>query len=350
MGMSKRGPQAIAFHPGLADVLKVPPPTAVAPIPGQTAQLPPLPQPAPLLFPPVEPPLAPPSQHPALPVACPTGAFYADPPTRKQATQGTVLTPAEAAKKKSFIVAAIQIVKPRMPIAADNLQHWLDGTSSTKVLAAAPFQHPDSEVPTFLHNKARNKFDEGVTARLKSPTHPQGTLRPGTLVAGNKGPVRFLQFRDGLKASAMASNMSKDLFAALGGFNVHCVMWAQATFIGHQGGVPIFGGGDDVFEVEILKWCVQIYDVYDWNNSNLLVPLIAPFTITDAELAQLKLTVTLPLDGVSITHVATDLNLVKIADRLLSELEVSGVGRAYLLRSEVFEAPLGARGKFTVKI
>ena len=59
---------------------------------------------------------------------------------------------------------------------------------------------------------------------------------------------------------------------------------------------------------------------------------------------------TLPLDGVSIQHVMKDLNVVTIADRLLRELEVAGVGRAFLVRSDVFEAPATARGKFTIKI
>ena len=98
------------------------------------------------------------------------------------------------------------------------------------------------------------------------------------------------------------------------------------------------------------RWCVQIYDVYDWNNGNPLVSLIAPFIITDAELTTLASAVTLPLDGITTAKLGKDMNLVKIADRLLSELEVSGVGRAYLIRNEVFEALSSARQKFTIKI
>ena len=109
----------------------------------------------------------------------------------------------------------------------------------------------------------------------------QGTLRPAVLSPGNKGPVRFLQFRSGTKASAITSDASRDIFAALGGFNVHSVIWAQATYIKSEGGF-LGIGSSDVYEVEILRWCVQISDVYDWNQDSKdlagkLVPLIAPF-------------------------------------------------------------------------
>ena len=51
---------------------------------------------------------------------------------------------------------------------------------------------------------------------------------------------------------------------------------------------------NDIFEVEILRWYVQIYDVYKLNNNNPLVPLIAPFVVADAQFATLKTKVTLP--------------------------------------------------------
>ena len=251
--------------------------------------------------------------------------------------------------KKKVVETALANAKAKMPLAADNLQYWLSAASGVKVLSAAIFKKTESEVPTFLHGKARDRFEKGCTERLKNPSHPQGTLRPATLSAGNKGPVRFLQYRDGVQASAIASDASRDIFAALGGYNVHSAMWARATYVKSEGGF-VGIGSSDVYDVEILRWCVQIYDVYDWNNGNPLVPLIAPFIISDAELATLTASVTLPLDGVSITHLRTDMNVVKIADRLLSELEVSGVGRAYLIRSEVFEAPTAARANFTIKI
>jgi hypothetical protein len=348
MGSPKLRPQAMVFSPGLADIAKIAPPGSSAPAPGQTNTLPPLPEPLPFEYPPVSN-MPGPSGHPSLPANCVGTKFYGDPPTRKQSTTGRVLSSSEAAMKKRVVQAALANAQAKMPLAADNLQYWLSGASGVKVLSAAIFQKTESEVPTFLYNKARDRFEKGVTERLKNASHPQGTLRPATLNPGSKGPVRFLQYRDGVQASSTASDASRDIFAALGGYNVHSVMWAQATYIKSEGGV-LGIGSSDVYEVEILRWCVQIYDVYDWNNSNPIVPLIAPFIITDAELATLQASVTLPLDGVSIIHVRADMNVVKIADRLLSELEVSGVGRAYLIRSEVFEAPAGARGKFTIKI
>lgn len=289
-----------------------------------------------------------PDKHPPLPASCPTGAFYGDPPTRRnQPTRGRLLSANEAATKKAILDTALAYAKARLPLAAENLLHWLGGTGTTKVLAADLFKKVESEVPTFLHEKARNAFEKGITERLKNPNHPQGTLRPATLTPGLKGPVRFVQHVDGVQPSIF-SDASRNYQGALGGFNIHSVLWAQATFIGHKGGI-IGIGGDDVFEIEILKWCVQIYDVYDWNNTSN-VPLIAPFTITNAELKVLLTKVKLPIDGVRIQTLGFNTNAVFIADRLLSELEVSGVGRAYLIRSEAFEAPATARGKFTVKL
>ena len=116
--------------------------------------------------------------------------------------------------------------------------------------------------------------------RLKNKNHPQGTLRPATLTAGAKGPVRFLQYRSGVRPSAIATPLSQDLATALGAFNVHCAIWAQATFLRTEGGI-LGIGSDDVYEVEILRWCVQIYDVYDWNAL-----AATPFPISDAELAK----------------------------------------------------------------
>src|SRR5678816_2632471 len=53
---------------------------------GQSKELPALPAPKPLAFPPVETPTLP-ANHPALPASCPANVFFGDPPTRKQVTK-----------------------------------------------------------------------------------------------------------------------------------------------------------------------------------------------------------------------------------------------------------------------
>ena len=59
-----------------------------------------------------------------------------------------------------------------MPLAADNLQHWMSGASGVKVMSSATFKKPESEVPTFLHETARNEFEKGFFRRLKYPSDP----------------------------------------------------------------------------------------------------------------------------------------------------------------------------------
>ena len=42
--------------------------------------------------------------------------------------------------------------------------------------------------------------------------------------------------------------------------------------------------------------------------------------------------------------------MVIIKDIYFRDLEVSGIGRAYLIRSEPFEAPASAMGKFIITV
>ncbi|MGH6613675.1 hypothetical protein [Sphingomonas sp.] len=304
---------------------------------GQKRTLPELPMPGPFAFPPADnmPGFA---QHPALMATCPTGQFFGDPPTRKHETGGTVLTPNEAIQRQNDIIKAIAGANAQRPMSAAHLQHWLDGSASTVVMSNAPFKKADSGVPSFLAGTVRNKFESGCRDRLKNKSHSQGTLLPPALTPGAKGPVRFIQWRDGIRASAIDT---PDLFTAVGMFNIHSAAWVQATFIKHEGGIPIIGGGDDVFEVEILHWCVQIYDVYDWN-----VTAQTPFPVEDADLGKL----TLPPGAVTVRSVGAGMSVVMLKDSYFRDLEVSGIGRAFLVRTEPFEAPSSARGKFTIKI
>lgn len=307
---------------------------------GQSKELPPVPAPSTIVFPPVKKDI-PISQHPALMTTCPANAFFGDPPTRNQFTRGTVLSATEAMQRQNDIIKAIAAAKSVRPLSAANLQHWLNGTGSELVMSSAPFKKTDSEVPGFLHGKARDEFETGCKERLKNSNHPQGTLRPATLTPGAKGPIRFLQYRDGApRPSSTATALSQDLSSAVGAFNVHSAIWAQATFIKKEGGI-LGLGGDDVFEVEILHWCVQIYDVYDWNAG-----AATPFPISDADLAAIPL----PSGAVTVRPVGFGMNMVTIKDSYFRDLEVSGIGRAYLIRTDAFDAPTTATGKFTIKI
>ena len=92
---------------------------------------------------------------------CPANVFFGDPPTRNQPTRGTVLSVTEAMQRQNDVIKAIAAAKTARPLSAANLQHWLDGTSTELVMSNAPFKKPDSEVPSFLHDTARDRFETG---------------------------------------------------------------------------------------------------------------------------------------------------------------------------------------------
>lgn len=251
-----------------------------------------------------------------------------------------ILTPAEVVKRRAEIATAIAKAKATRPLSAANLQNWLDGKSTTVVMSAATFKHVDSEVPSFLAGTARNVFERGFKRRLTNRADPQGTLLPTALTVGALGPIRFLEYRDGVRPSAVATNFSADLFTALGSYNVHSAIWAQATFKGTTGGF-LGIGTSNVFDVQVLRWCVQIYDVYDWNLGG-----VTPFPVSDADLKTLPL----PPGAVTVQALGMGMNMVLLQDRYLRDLEVSGGGRAFLIRGETFEAPNSVMGAFTITI
>jgi hypothetical protein len=323
-----------------------------SPKPGESKELPELTKPDPILFPSFKLPV-PPDKQPDLASECPNNGFFGDPPTRSgQITKGSILTPSEQANLKTLIEKGIAESRTKgLTLAPDNFQHWIEGKFPIKVIPATYFLDVVSQVPSFLAKKARAKFEQGIIQRLKDPNHPAGTLRPPTLVKGAKGSIRFLQFEDGVKpdkteivplvaklSSGMNLNPDElkaiDIFFGLGSFNVHSVIWVQATWIGQSDG----------FNVEILKWCVQIYDVYDWNADGLdfiLIPISAQLRL------DIEKTIPVLPNGVSLgIPIIGNKNVIVIKDDAMRNLEVSGVGRAYLVRSETFEAPLSVRSSF----
>jgi hypothetical protein len=329
-----------------------PGPTGSAPSPPLPTVLPALAAPAPFAFPSVKTPVAA-AAAPGLPDACPTDKFFNDPPTRNQQTAGTTLSPAEVAKRRKLVEAGISFAKTDRPISAEFLQNWLDGKSVTKVMPTSIFRKVDSEVPTFLAQSTRDEFEKGITQRLKNPNDPRGTLLPTTLTPGAVGPIRFIQFENGVTPSMTATSLSTDLATSLGAYNVHSAAWVQATLKEHKSGIPIFGTPSNVFEVKFLRWCVQAYDVYDWNHESKKNPFSGktPFPLTQQQAATVDsfgalsggafwMPISLTLGGRTLV----------IPDSWFRDLEVSGVGRAFLVRSETFEAPKSVMGVFTIEV
>jgi Papain-like cysteine protease AvrRpt2 len=283
-----------------------------------------------------------PSGHPILPETCPSGGFYGDPPTRRQQTTGTKLSSAEIALRKLEIEQAIAAAKVDRPMSAINLQHWLDGTGKELIMSTAPFLKIDSNLPAFLFDDAKPAFKKGCIQRLENKSHPQGSLLPSVLRPGNKGPTRFLQYVSGTRPSSTATPLSMDLATAVGGYNIHSAIWVQATFMKSTGGIIGIGSKDE-FEVEILRWCVQVYDVYDWNVSGIGQ---TPFPIETTKLSSLPL----PRGSMTVQNLPGGISVVTIKDQYFRDLEVSGLGKSYLLRTDPFSAPKSVTDKFEISI
>jgi len=205
---------------------------------------------------------------------------------------------------------------------------------------SALFLDKASNVPDFLSGETRDIFIAGCTRRLKNAGDPQGTLRPAALTAGATGPVRFLQYESGVNPLGIVKVADNDLCTAIGSFNVQSVIWAQATYTGRQGRFV----KRDAFEVRILKWFVQIYDVYDWNGPGGFTP----FPLTDQQVKDI--TALGPITGDATLMQLMGLNVLTVQDVWFRDLEVSGGGRAFLVRSEGFDAPSAATGNFTVEV
>jgi hypothetical protein len=278
-----------------------------------------------------------PDQHPALPKECQAGVFFGVPPTQK--TQGIRLSAAEVAKRRADIASAIKRATTDKPLSAKNLQHWLDGTGNLLKMPTAPFQHVDSRVPEFLADNARPAFEKGITERLKNAKHQQGSLLPSSTSKGATGPIRFLQHRDGIRPFITKPGIGGDLATALGAFLVHSALWVRATIKDKRGG--FLGIGEDtIFEVEILRWCVQVYDSYDWNLASS-----TPIPIERKKLKDLLF----PPDAVSVTNLG-DIVVVTIKDQYFRDLEVSGGGKAYLVYTDPFPALKSVTVPFTITI
>jgi hypothetical protein len=207
-------------------------------------------------------------------------------------------------------------------------------------MPARPFLNIDSRVPEFLSYETRDELEKVIVARLKDRKHQQGTLLPSSSALGSVGPVRFLQYRSGIRPFITKPGVAQDLATALGAFLVHSAVWVRATVKSKSGG--LLGLGQDItYNVEVLRWCVQVYDCYDWNlNSVTSIP------VPVNEVKNLPI----PREAATITPGFAGHVVVTVKDQYFRDLEVSGGGKAYLIYTEPFAAPSSIAVPFTVTI
>jgi hypothetical protein len=270
-----------------------------------------------------------PSVHPALPQSCQAGQRFSAPPT--QTTTGFLLSSAEVATRRADIASAVARAKSSRPLAAANLQHWSDSTGSELVMSTATFLDLNSRLSDLLSD-TRAEFEKGIKARLADSKHQQGSLLP-------EGTVRFLQFRDGIRPSITGPGIAPDLAIAVGAYLAHSVIWVKANPPTTSGGF-LGIGQTKTWKVDILRWCVQVMDSYDWNFGAKTPIPVDPSQIQNV-----------PLPPAAIkTRTFGPITTVEIQDDYFRDLEVSGGGKSYLVYTEPFDAPKSFQVPFTISI
>lgn len=241
---------------------------------------------------------------------------------------GAPLSPAEVTTRRRQVQLAIDRSRATYPIAAGNLQHWLDGTGSTRILAGSIFQATDSGVPGFLESGQLSqyghleKFQEGVSRRLNA-SDPESLLPVGT--------VRVLRYCNSMRAFPTTGAIGADLSIALGGFTVKS--WATLRARQVTSSLPLV----TQYQVTVESWRVQVCDRYDW-IANAVAEM--PMPVADAELGEMPF----PAEAVQVTSIpGTGHSTVRLRDDWFRQLEASGGGRQYALYSEIFDAPANLR-------
>jgi hypothetical protein len=284
-----------------------------------------------------------PQCHPALPPSGLPGGHYGVPPG-VQRTTGNLLAPAEVQRRRGLVQNAINQARATRPLAAANLQHWLDNTGGELRMSSAPFLNPESGLEAFLQNTVRRELEAGIRARLTNANHQQGSLQP-------PGVVRFLQYRSGTRPSATGGvaalitgrySVAADLSIAVGAYYIHSTLWVRARpNPAHSGGFLGLGQAT-TWTVDILRWAVQVYDAYDWNlGAQTAIPIPPGVSLQNQGV---------PLEALNVQNYPGGIRTATTRDDWFRDLEVSGGGRAYLIYTDPFPAPAAVMGPFTVRV
>jgi hypothetical protein len=200
-----------------------------------------------------------------------------------------------------------------------------------------PFLDPSSKLAEFLADDARDKFEKGIKERLKDKKHSQGTLLPSSSSEGAVGPVRFLQYRSGTRPLITNSGVGGDLATAVGAYYIHSALWVQAK-ITKSSWVPL---SDTTYEVTVLRWCVQVYDCYDWN-----VSAATPIPVPDSLVQNLAF----PPEAVNKITSMGGFTVIQVRDKYFRDLEVSGGGKAYMIYTDPFPCPSSVAVPWTITL
>ncbi len=288
-----------------------------------------------------------PANHPPAPNAddpCPTGCYgvpteinLVNSPSAR--TMGTRLNTRQATSLVSFVRSIANDFLTgasgfSRPLSAELLLHWLDGQGRLLQWPASRFAHQsvniqhsliqDSPRSMFLPpvQCALNAFTNGAQARLLNPNHSQGSLLP-------YGTPRFMQWqgRGQCQTSGGTSGLTSpgaDLGLSLGYYYIHSVAWVTAE-----------DHSSSHWRVNFSRWCVQVYDIIDFNAGNTqLYPV--PENIYQRYLLQNN---NQAPPYVIVGPVLGNYRMLTVSDDWFRNIEVSTSARKFLLYSEPFPAP-----------
>ncbi len=265
------------------------------------------------------------------------------------------LVPAELTRRRTAIQTSIRGARGPYPLAAANLQHWLDRSGRRRNISLATFNFlsADCGLPQFLLRKHRPViarghaagFDDvpgsamGIEGRLRLPATDRRSLR-------TTGREQVLDWQDSVRANmwrvdaqgtrAAAPGLERDLSIALGGYTVHSRVTVRSQPATRTGGTTRQ-------VIEVVSWQVQICDRYDWtvgSRFGLCVSAQAIIPIPSG--------VALPPipSGAGTVRSAFGQRVIFFNDRWMAEVEGSGGGRQYVIFSAIFDAPTRVRANF----
>jgi hypothetical protein len=251
------------------------------------------------------------------------------------------LNTAELARRQSAIQRAIDRARSTYPLAAENLQRWLNNPGARRDIRLSEFNFLDNDsgLPGFLLRTHRPVIARGLERRLALPGTDATSLHPPgrEQVLDWQDSVRANMWRpDRLRGAVAAPSLERDLSIALGGYTVHSRVRARA-----RPGVRTSGGVRQV--VEVVSWKVQICDRFDWivgSRSGQCISAAAPIVIPPGVRVP-----PVPQGAGTVTTLLGQ-TVVVFNDQWMHEVEYSGGARSYDIFSEVFDAPAGVRAAF----
>ena len=187
-----------------------------------------------------------------------------DSPVKTPATPGSVGGSNESKAKLAASLAKVDAMISQgksagRVLAAANLQHWRDGSGSTRIMPASAFSN-ESFINEWLIKEVWPKFTTGTEKRLKA-----GSFKKNGQVEMNYESARGLY-----------APFGSDLFFAIGGFTVRSDVVVK--WVDHGDGGAIF---------EFTSWKCKATDTYNWDpGKSTWVPGMG--TITDDELNDLE--------------------------------------------------------------